>query len=64
MDSVQTFLDPHPTPLKFGHQNRIILLSRVLSKGSTKKAYSKCPDTLEQYFNFNKNTLQKSFRQT
>ena len=28
MDSVQTFLDP---PLKFGHQNRVILLLRVLS---------------------------------
>ena len=31
MDSVQTFLDPTPPPLKFGLQNRISLLSRVLS---------------------------------
>ena len=27
VDFVQTFLDPLPAPLKFGHQNRIILLS-------------------------------------
>ena len=27
--------------------------------GSTKKAYSKCPSTLEQYFTFTKNTFKK-----